>query len=258
MTDAQQALFVQIHADLPQQGPGDEASTRRALRLVADRLPAAPRVLDLGCGTGRQTLALASQLDGEIVAVDTHRPYLDRLAAQIQSPPPRADVRPVEADLHDLLDALGPAAKEPFDLIWAEGSLYILGLKVALSTIHPLLHPEGCLAFTELTWLTAEPSDEARAFWAAEYPALQTAAANRTLVRDAGFDIIGDFVLPEASWWDGYYRPIEEHLGRLRDEHADVPELLEVIAATQAEIDLYRAHAAEYGYVIYVAQKRPA
>ena len=257
MTDAQQALFIEIHAGLPQQGPGDEASTRRALRLVADRLPAAPRVLDLGCGTGRQTLTLASQLNGEIVAVDNHRPYLHRLAAQLQSPPP-ADVRPVEADLHDLPDALGPAAKEPFDLIWAEGSLYILGLEAALSTIHPLLHPAGCLAFTELTWLTAEPSDTTRAFWTAEYPAMQTAAANRTLVRNTGFDPIGDFVLPEASWWHGYYRPIEERLDRLRDEHADVPELLEVIEATQAEIDLYRAYAAEYGYVFYIAQKRPA
>lgn len=256
MTDAQRALFFEIHADLPQQAPGDEASTRRALRLVAERLPTAPRVLDLGCGTGRQTLVLASMLDGEIVAVDNHRPYLDRLAAQIQHGHPRADVRPLEADLHDMPDVLGPAAAEPFDMIWAEGSLYTLGLEAALSTLHALLHAEGVLAFTELTWLATHPSDTARAFWAAEYPAMQTVAANRALVREAGFDLLGDFVLPEASWWGGYYRPIEARLSRLRDEHADAPELLDVIAATQAEIDLYRAHAEEYGYVFYVAQKR--
>jgi len=256
MTDAQRALFFEIHADLPQQGPGEDASTRRALQLVTDRLPVAPRVLDLGCGTGRQTRVLAELLDGEIVAVDNHRPYLDRLAAQVQQAPSRADVRPVEADLHDLPGALGPAGAAPFDMVWAEGSLYLLGLEAALSMIHALLRPEGVLAFTELTWLTAEPSDEARAFWAAEYPAMQTAAADRALVRDAGFDLVGDFALPEAAWWEDYYRPIEKRLGRLRDEHAAAPELLDVIAATQAEIDLYRAHAEEYGYVFYVAQKR--
>lgn len=256
MTDAQRALFFEIHTDLPQQGPGADASTRRAMQFVAERLPAAPRVLDLGCGTGRQTLVLASLIDGEVVAVDNHRPYLDRLAAQVQQSSLRADVTPVEADLHDLPNALGPAGGAPFDMIWAEGALYILGLEAALAMIHSLLHPEAVLAFTELTWLTEQPSDAARAFWATNYPTMQTVDANRALLRDAGFDLIDDFVLPEAAWWDGYYQLIEERLSRLRDEHAAAPELLDVIAATQAEIDLYRAHAKEYGYVFYVAQKR--
>jgi serine/threonine-protein kinase HipA len=257
MTDAQRALFYAIYQDLPKQGPGDDASTRRAFRLVADRLPAAPRVLDLGCGTGRQTMVLAGLTEGVIVAIDNHQPYLDRLEAHVQQGFPRAAVRAVQADLRDLPGGADAVRPGTFDLVWSEGALYVLGLKQALAMIHPLLQPDGALAFTELTWRTEDPPEAARALWRAAYPAMQTAPANRALVRAAGFEPIGDFVLPEAAWWDGYYRPIEERLRRLRARHGNDPHRLEVIEATQAEIDGYRAHADAYGYVFYTARKRP-
>ena len=52
-------LLIALHDGLPRQGPGDSASTRRALALCAS-LPDAPEILDIGCGTGAQTLTLAA------------------------------------------------------------------------------------------------------------------------------------------------------------------------------------------------------
>ena len=43
---------------VPRQGPGSDACTREALRRLPE-LPPAPRVLDLGCGSGRGALVLA-------------------------------------------------------------------------------------------------------------------------------------------------------------------------------------------------------
>ena len=37
------------------------------------------RVLDVGCGTGAQTLELASSSQAHIVAVDNHPPFIDEL-----------------------------------------------------------------------------------------------------------------------------------------------------------------------------------
>jgi len=51
------AIF-RLFEGLARQGPGSDAGTREALRRPG-ALPAAPRVLDLGCGSGRAALVLA-------------------------------------------------------------------------------------------------------------------------------------------------------------------------------------------------------
>jgi cyclopropane fatty-acyl-phospholipid synthase-like methyltransferase len=56
-------------------------------------LPAAPRVLDLGCGSGRAALMLAETLRTKVIGVDIHRPFLDQLQGAAR-----------ERNLEDLLE----------------------------------------------------------------------------------------------------------------------------------------------------------
>jgi SAM-dependent methyltransferase len=71
-------FFFEIHKDLPREGPGGDVHTWRALAAIRAELPDKPVVLDIGCGPGRQTIALAHYLPGAAVhAIDTHQPYLD-------------------------------------------------------------------------------------------------------------------------------------------------------------------------------------
>jgi cyclopropane fatty-acyl-phospholipid synthase-like methyltransferase len=76
------SIFFEVYEALPRQGPGDRASAARALGLCRG-LPAAPSVLDLGCGVGGQTLQLAELTTGTVTAVDSHAPSIDRLRAVI-------------------------------------------------------------------------------------------------------------------------------------------------------------------------------
>ncbi|MDD5676928.1 MAG: hypothetical protein PHW60_02925 [Kiritimatiellae bacterium] len=59
-------------------GPGSNADTLKVLSM----LPEAPRrvIADAGCGAGRQTLALANQLQTLIHAVGSHKPFLTSFA----------------------------------------------------------------------------------------------------------------------------------------------------------------------------------
>ena len=45
------AALWEVRSGFPREGPGDEASLRRGLAMMA--LPAAPDILDVGCGPGR-------------------------------------------------------------------------------------------------------------------------------------------------------------------------------------------------------------
>ena len=61
--------FVELFGTLPRAGPGDNASTRRAFETM-EHLPCEPRILDIGCGPGVQTVELLRLSGGSVVALD--------------------------------------------------------------------------------------------------------------------------------------------------------------------------------------------
>ncbi len=65
----------------------------------------------------------------------------------------------------------------------------------------PLLAPGGCIAFSESVRLRCYRSPMARENWA-EYPATTDAAGVRAEVVRAGYEPMGDFMLPPEAWWD--------------------------------------------------------
>jgi SAM-dependent methyltransferase len=236
--------FFRLFEGLPRQGPGSDACTREALRRLP-ALPAMPRVLDLGCGSGRSTLVLANALRTKVIAVDNHQPFLEQL---------RASAR--ERDLEDLIEIRCADMGAPgvpagsIDLLWSEGAVYLLGFAEGLRVWRPLLTPGGSLAASECSWLVAEPPAEVAAFFREGYPGMAGIEENVERARAAGFDLIDHLTLPPAAWWDEYYTPLEQRMAHLAPA-ADA-ELGAVIQETRREIELYRRHGHSYGYVFYL------
>ena len=177
-----EALF-RLFETLPRQGPGSDACTREALRRLP-ALPAAPRVLDLGCGAGASTLVLAATLRTRVIAVDIHQPFLDQLRATAQA---RGLAPLIETRCADMRAPGVPPGS--VDLLWSEGALYLLGFEQGLRLWRPLLAPGGCLVVSECSWLCAEPPAEAAAFFGAGYPGMAGIGENLERARAAGFDV---------------------------------------------------------------------
>jgi SAM-dependent methyltransferase len=242
-------VFEALHAGLPQQGPGSDASTLRALGLVPG-LPAAPDVLDVGCGPGRQTLALARATRGRVTAVD----LAPAVVAEVERRARAAGLADRIATRRESLDAVAlPDAS--FDLVWSEGALYTVGFEKALRALRRLLRPGGALAATELSWLADDPPAAAREFWREAYPPMTTREGSRRALAAAGYARISDFALPDADWWQGYYAELEPRIARLRAELAGDAGAAAALGAAQREIDLRRAYPDAYGYVFYVMRR---
>jgi hypothetical protein len=77
-------LLMEIHGGLPRQGPGDAASTARAFAML-DRKTNNPRILDVGCGPGAQTLDLARLSKGPITALDSSHVFLNELEVRTRT-----------------------------------------------------------------------------------------------------------------------------------------------------------------------------
>jgi SAM-dependent methyltransferase len=246
------AVFFDVHSGLPREGPGNRASTARALEM-AGPLPPEPTVLDIACGPGMQTLDLAELLPAaRITALDNHAPFVEEAARRAAARGLGDRVTAVLGDMRSL--AFSPAS---FDLVWCEGAAYIMGVAKALGAWRPLLKPGGKLALSDAVWLRANPPEELRRCWAQDYPEMGDVAACRRLVRDCGYDLLGDFVLPEAAWWDDYYAPKEERVARLAAKYRGDPVAEAVLGECREEIELYRRYADYYGYVFLVMAVGP-
>lgn len=244
-----QQVMADLYAPLPRQGPGSPASTRRAFALLGP-LPEHPLVLDIGCGTGAQTMELAALTDGHIIALDVFDWALDEVARKA-----------VDAGLADRvhttqqsMDAMD-FAPETFDLVWSEGALYIMGFMHALTTCRSLLKPGGYLAASELCWFSADPPDEVQEFFETGYADMTTVDDNVKLVSAAGLELLGHFHLPDRAWWDDYYTPMSRLLPALRQKYAGSPDALALFDENETEMQMHRRYSKHYGYEFFVCRR---
>ncbi len=130
--------------------------------LARKRLGPGGRVLELGAGSGRVTIALAR--DGhEVVAVDRSAPMLDRLRARVAKLPKAVARRitVVEGDLRDFsVDGKFPLAIAAFNVL---EHLYTRGeVHACLRRVRAHLEPGGAFVFDvqlpDMIWLMRDPN----------------------------------------------------------------------------------------------------
>jgi SAM-dependent methyltransferase len=243
-----EGLFFEIHQGLPTEAPGSDEMTLEALRHVPG-LPSRPRILDVGCGPGRQTLALARRTGGHVTAVDTHPPFLEALQARARQEGLSGAITPLNRSMEAL--ELEPGS---FDLVWSEGAAYIMGFGNALRAWGRFLRQGGALALTECVWLTERPDPEVRAFWQSGYPAMLSVEGNVEVIRAHGYELLRHFTLPESAWWN-YLRPMQRRIKELRARYAGNAEAERQLDAEEAEIRLFEKYPGQYGYEFFVMKK---
>ena len=145
--------------------------------------------------------------------------------------------------------------EESFDVIWAEGSIYVMGFEAGLRRWKAFLKWKGYLAVSELTWLAPKPPEDLCLYWQKHYPQMNSIEDNVDIICQCGYIPAGYFVLPRTDWLDNYYASVEKKLTRFRHKYADDSEALAVLEEEQKEIDMYRKYSQYYGYVFYIARR---
>lgn len=243
------SIFFELYGSLPRQGPGNRACAAKALSLCRD-LPPAPAIIDLGCGGGGQTLHLAELTSGNIVAVDSHAPSIERLRTTVAELGLSQRVSPVVGDLSNLEQ---PSAS--FDLVWSEGALYNIGMENAARVCRRLLRPGGYLAFTDAVWRGEEAPPEVKASFQDDYPTMGRAPDVLAAIESGGFSPVDHFTLPDEAWWDDFYTPMRHRIEELRDSYANDDEALAVLDQLAQEPEMHQRYSDYYAYEFFVARR---
>jgi ubiquinone/menaquinone biosynthesis C-methylase UbiE len=228
---------------MPRQGPGKSEYTKKALSFCS--LPKNPQILDIGCGTGAQTLSLAESTDGVITAVDNHKPFLNQLRKKAEKLSLDSKIQTLHGDMNHL------TLKQKYDLIWSEGAIFIIGFEKGLKEFKKFLKPNGFMALTEVAWVKENPPPEAISFWEKEYPAISSIDQNLKIIRNAGYKLIHHFIMPHDAW-DKFYSDLKIIGEKIKKKYQDNPDAKNTLDMVSQEIEAYEQFGEFYSYVFYI------
>jgi len=201
--------------------------TRKAFRMLPKMT--IPCILDIGCGSGVPTLELARLSQGEVIGIDIDQPALDRFITKIKE---AGLTNRVQAVNRSILDMDFP--DESFDIIWAEGSIAVIGFEKGLEEWRRLLKTGGLLVV---------------------HDDLGDLTVKRRQISQCGYELINHFVLSDDIWWNEYYAPLEKKFNEVRAKHTSDQKTIAVLDDDQREIDTFKRDPKRYRSVFFIMRK---
>lgn len=223
-------------------GPGSDKDTLRAFKAVTGKVN---RIIDMGCGRGASAILLAQHTSAHIIAIDNEQTYLDDLCRKL------ADLQNL-SQLEVLCSNISSLPLSPgwADLIWAEGSAYIIGFKNALRQWRSLSSKDGYLVVSELVWQSDKPSKPCALYWHNHYTALTNVAGNIQLALQAGYEVVDTFAVSEQAW-QNYLVPLEKELSRYASSMQHTQAWIDL----NDEVNFHKQYLGEYTYQFFILKK---
>jgi SAM-dependent methyltransferase len=202
--------------------------TRRAFRMLPPM--ERPRILDIGCGSGVPTLELARLGGGEVTGIDIEPGQLDVLNAKAE-----------KAGLSHRVKGLKRSMFHPgfpagsFDIIWAEGSIAVIGFERGLKEWGKLLKPGGYLAV---------------------HDDLGDLQEKTGLIPRCGYEMVNHFLMGSDVWWQEYYSLLENEIKEMRLKYPGDRRISELLSSDQQQVDGFRQNPSRYQSVFFIMRRR--
>jgi ubiquinone/menaquinone biosynthesis C-methylase UbiE len=242
-------LICEYFSNIERQGPGSPEATLKALSFI-DNLNNESSIIDIGCGTGGQTMVLAQNAPGNFKGLDMFPKFIDLFNANAKMNNLQERVKGIVGTMMEL-----PYKDEEFDLIWSEGAIYNIGFEKGVNYWNRFLKKGGYIAITEACWFTETRPEEINSFWNDAYPEIDTISNKMDQLQKAGYVPIASFILSENCWIENFYEPqsiIQEEFLKKHPGNQNAENLVEEM---KHEVEMYNKYKEFYGYVFFIGRK---
>ena len=241
-------IIYEYFSNTERQGPGSSEETLKALRFI-DGLTEKSKIVDIGCGTGGQTMVLGENTSCEIIGIDSWQGFINQFNEN-------ARIRHLENRVKGIVGTMEnlPFQEDEFDLIWSEGAIYNIGFERGINEWRKFLKKGGYIAVTENTWFTEKRPSEIQEFWDTIYPEIDTISNKVAQMQKAGYLPIATYMLPESIWLD-YYSQQKLRREDFLKKYKGNKTVEEFIDSQRYEAELYYKYKAYYGYMFYIGKK---
>jgi ubiquinone/menaquinone biosynthesis C-methylase UbiE len=122
---------------------------------------------------------------------------------------------------------------ETFDVIWAEGSIHIVGFEKGLEELRRLLRPDGFLVV---------------------HDGIKDVLNKLKKLYDLGYSLVNNFMLPDDDWRLYYFEPLERLIKEWskKNKSNKISRLLENY---QNEVNMFKTNPKENSSAFYIFQK---
>ncbi|KAE8380938.1 S-adenosyl-L-methionine-dependent methyltransferase [Aspergillus bertholletiae] len=190
LTDVMAGFIHVGYWDDPEREDTVEVATERLTREIGERLSSVrgQRILDVGCGTGKSAVQIATAHDVHITGITVSNHQIELAQSQYESNTKAGQVNFLFANAMDL-----PFADASFDGAYAiESLVHMDDRRTALTNIARVLHPGSRLAIADLFLDAGCPNPEvlARFYELFQVPPMPSGDDLKDLLRQTGFKVI--------------------------------------------------------------------
>jgi len=201
--------------------------TRKAFNLLTECKN--PHILDIGCGSGVPTIELATISNGQVTGIDIDVTSLNLLRRKIKEMGLNNQVSVIKDSIFTM-----DFPEECFDIIWAEGSIFVIGFEKSLKKWNRFLKPNGFLVIHD------ENKDKNKKLG---------------LITKYGYTLTAQFDLSDNLWWLEYYSPLEHLIQKFRHKYPNDSDLGNELNNDQTEIEKCKSNSIVTSSFFVILQK---
>ncbi|AXV37869.1 MAG: hypothetical protein CIT01_06510 [Methanobacterium sp. BRmetb2] len=186
-----------------------------------------PKILDIGCGTGVPTLELARLCKCDITAIDIDENSLRYLEQKIKDLNLTKKIKTMNCSLFEI-----ELPENSFDIIWAEGSIAVIGFKRGLSEWKSLIKNRGFLVLHD----GYDNHDE-----------------KLKIIKETGYELKDYFIISHEKWWYEYYKPWSNQIYHLKNLYQSHNNLNKKLDEELKELEFFKKN--QDGSIFYILKK---